>query len=96
VKNKLTDLNDALFAQLERLGDESMSSEKLAGEIDRSRAITEVAEKIIENASLQLEAFNAMKGGHGRRGLNGLVEDMPRVMGLVAATSNGNGGGHSE
>lgn len=96
MKNKLTDLNDALFAQLERLNDEELPVDKLRSEIDRTKAITDVAEKIIENASLQLEAFNIMKGGHGKRGLEGMLETMPRVMGLVAASSSGNGNGARE
>ncbi len=94
MKNKLTDLNDILFAQLERLNDEELSPEKLRGEIDRTAAITDVAQKVIENATLQLEAFNVMHGGHGRRGTLGVVEKLPRVMGLIAGTeaiSNGAG-----
>jgi len=57
LKNKLTDLNDHLFAQLERLGEEGLSGEKLQGEIERSKAITDVAKSIVGNASLQLDAL---------------------------------------
>lgn len=56
MKNKLSDLNDHLFAQLERLGDESLSSDALEKEIERSKAITSVSKSVIENASLVLEA----------------------------------------
>ncbi len=56
MKNKLTDLNDHLFAQLERLGDESLDSEKLKDEIARSKAITAVSSQIVNNARLALDA----------------------------------------
>ncbi|VUD48613.1 hypothetical protein TDB9533_01268 [Thalassocella blandensis] len=56
MKNKLTDLNDHLFAQLERLGDETLGDEKLKTEIERSKAITSIAKNVVENAALMLDA----------------------------------------
>lgn len=69
MKNKLTDLNDCLFAQLERLSDESLSGEDLASEINRAGAIVDVADKIIENAGLQLDAAKlvAQHGGDPKK-----------------------------
>lgn len=56
MKNKLTDLNNHLFYQLERLNDEDMSEEELNSEIKKAKAISDIADKIISNASLSLEA----------------------------------------
>lgn len=56
MKNKLTDLNNHLFAQLERLNDEDLSGDQLREEIDRSRAITGVSKEIVSNARLVLDA----------------------------------------
>lgn len=55
MKNKLTDLNDHLFAQLERLSDEDLSKEEIETEVRRGDAIVAVADKIIQNAALQLK-----------------------------------------
>ena len=60
MKNTLTDLNNHLFAQLERLGNEEMNADELKTEIDRSKAITNVGTTIIGNARLMLDAQNAM------------------------------------
>lgn len=57
MKNQLTDLNNHLFVQLERLGDEDLDGEKLKQEIERSKAVTKVAESVVNNAALQLEAL---------------------------------------
>lgn len=53
--NKLSDLNDHLFAQLDRMkGD--LSAEQIEQEVKRSEAIVSVARQISDNANLQLKA----------------------------------------
>jgi hypothetical protein len=61
MKNKLGDLNNALFAQLERLGEEDTKGNKLLEEINRAKAITGVAHEIILNGKLTLDAMVAVK-----------------------------------
>lgn len=56
MQNKLSDLNNHLFAQLERLGDEELSGERLAEEIARSKAVTDLAQQIIAGGALILKA----------------------------------------
>lgn len=56
MKNKLTDLNDHLFAQLERLGDEDLTPEQIETEATRAEAIVNIADQVIRNADLQLKA----------------------------------------
>ncbi|WP_028559045.1 hypothetical protein [Paenibacillus pinihumi] len=56
MRNTLGDLNNHLFAQLERLGDEELTGEKLEAEINRARAVMGVASKIIDTGALVLEA----------------------------------------
>ena len=56
MNNKLIDLNNHLFAEMERLGDEELSGDTLIQEIERARAITGVASQIIANGNLVLKA----------------------------------------
>ena len=56
MKNTLSDLNNYLFEQLERLTDDSLSDEELEKEIKRSKAVTNVSRAVIENGALALRA----------------------------------------
>ena len=60
MKNKLIDLNNHMFMQLERLNDEELSGDNLKQEIERSKAMANVARQVIDNASLALDAHKAM------------------------------------
>ncbi|MEJ7440062.1 hypothetical protein WL735_10270 [Staphylococcus hominis] len=56
MKNTLNDLNNHLFAQLERLCDEDLKGEELKEELNRSKAVSEVAKNIVSNGNLILQA----------------------------------------
>lgn len=66
-KNTLGDLTNHLFAELERLGDETLTQDEMKGEIERARAITGVAQQVIANANTMLRtvefADNRMDAG---------------------------------
>ena len=66
MKNKLADLNNHLFAQLERLGDETLTAEQIAVEVQRAEAIVDVSDQIVRNADLQLKAVHIL-ATHGER-----------------------------
>lgn len=59
-KNGLSDLNNHLFAEIERLGDEDLKEAELLEEIGRAKAITGVASQIIQNAQLVLDGEKFM------------------------------------
>ena len=74
MKNKLTDLNNHLFAQLERLDDEDLKGDQLLEEINRAKAVTGVASQIIANGTLILKAVNATRESVDR------TDDMPKML----------------
>lgn len=57
MRNTLGDLNNHLFAELERLGDEELTGEELDKEIKRASAISSVSKNIIANANVILQAI---------------------------------------
>jgi hypothetical protein len=59
VKNRLANLNDHLFEQLERLNDDDLTGEDLTREIGRAQAMCNVAGQIIANGRLVLDAAKA-------------------------------------
>ena len=66
MKNKLADLNNHLFAQLERLSEEGLTAEQIEQEVKRTDAIVGVSEQIVRNADLQLKAVTIL-ANHGER-----------------------------
>ena len=56
MRNKIVDLNNHLFAQLERLGDETLTAEQLALEVRRTEAIVTVSEQLVRSAMVSLGA----------------------------------------
>lgn len=56
MKNKLADLNNHLFAELERLSDEELTGDELQQEILRAEAVCGVSTQIISNGQLALNA----------------------------------------
>ena len=75
MKNKLIDLNDHLFAQMERLSDEALAGDKLLAEISRSKAVGGIAAHIICNARLALDAQIAIN--------DGLIKSPPKMLGAI-------------
>lgn len=63
MQNTLKNLNNHLFAKLERFGDEEMTQEKLKVEILRSEAVVKIASIIIDNANTVLRAVKLKEEG---------------------------------
>lgn len=60
MKNTLSDLNNYLFEQLERLNDDDLTDEQLQKEIIRSKAVQGIAQTIVNNATLALNTMKQM------------------------------------
>jgi hypothetical protein len=54
VRNKMSDLNNILFEQLERLNDDSLDLDQ---ELKRAKAISTVSDKLIQSADLQFRVM---------------------------------------
>lgn len=54
--NKLSELNNHLFAQLDRLSKADMTPEQIEAEIKRGQTVAAVAEQIVRGAAVQVAA----------------------------------------
>ena len=52
MKNTLTDLNNHLFEELERLNDEDLDEDQIEKELKRAEGMTKIAQQIIQNGEL--------------------------------------------
>lgn len=76
MKNTLTDLNNHLFEQLERLNDDELAGEALDRELKRADGMSRIAQQIIQNGEL---AFKTMKhmdenGYNSNKAVPGMLE----------------------
>ena len=78
MKNTLTDLNNHLFAQLERLSDEDLKEDEIKKEVARSKAITDVAHVIVDNGRLALATMKHLDE-YGNNQQRGNVPEMLEV-----------------
>jgi len=70
----LAELNRHLFAALDRLDVESLTPEQIEAEVARAGAIVDVADRITENAKVQLQAARLF-GEHGPQ----IVPHLPMI-----------------
>lgn len=76
MRNKQIDLDNILFAQLERLDDEKLKGEKLNEEVARAKAMQCIAAQIINSRKLQLDAAKMVATGEVR------AQELPDELGV--------------
>jgi hypothetical protein len=83
-KNKLTDLNDHLFMQLERLGDENLEGEKLETEIKCTHSMAAISQQVVATADLHLKAVRlSVEHGPATKGVLPMIGGKPNPMASV-------------
>jgi hypothetical protein len=78
MKNKMTDLRDHLFATLEALQDPEKPMD-----IDRARAVAEVAKVLVDSAKVEVAFINAMDGDVKTTGFIESTRDLPALPGTA-------------
>src|SRR5690625_454722 len=83
-KNKIDDLRDHLFAQLERLGDEDLVSKEgeLEREIERAKAINNLSATLINSAKVETDRVNAVHRLGKYAGSNLLRDQEKQALGI--------------
>ena len=80
MSKSLEDLNAVLFSQIDKLSIEG--SEKLSDEINRSKAMVNIADKIISNSRLVFDIYEAQGGQKS-------IENRPEILRVKKHTGNG-------
>jgi hypothetical protein len=85
MKNNLSDLNNFLFQQLERLSDQELGQEAMEREVRRTDAIVNISKQVIDNAKIALDAAELVaKHGVGRwEDMLPAVENKPKSPGVA-------------
>lgn len=74
-KNKLSDLNNHLFAQLERLNEEDLNDQQIKNEVSRAKAISGIASQVIKSAKVTIDAMKLVANG------DYTVNELPEMIG---------------
>lgn len=72
MNNSLQDLNNILFEQIERINDDSLTETELQSAIKKADGINRLATTIVNNANLQLRAYQEM----GRKAEKGIQKTL--------------------
>lgn len=83
MKNKLIDLNNHLFAQLERLSEEGLTADALAVEVSRTDALVKVSEQIIGNVTLALRGAELLAEYGGKGSFEHLLPTMGKEPNMI-------------
>ena len=81
-KNKLNDLNNHLFAQLERLNDEELTGDQVKIEVSRAKAISGVASQVIKSAKVTIDAMRLVASG------DYTVQELPEMIGMTKTSKD--------
>ena len=81
MQNKMSDMHNILMQELERLNDESLTGDALKEEIERSKAISSVAQSAINNGNLALSTAKFLDDQLSERPLvpSFMAEDTKRL-----------------
>lgn len=76
MRNKLADLNNHLFEQIERLNNEDLKGKDLKEEIDRSKAMANIATQIVQAHKVTVDAMKLIGRGNVQKDdVKGLLMD---------------------
>jgi hypothetical protein len=83
--SRLSDLNDHLFNQLDRLSKGDLTADQIDQEVKRADAIVAIADQVVSNAQTQLKAA-ALFGQYGKSILPHLPMIGPSVQPQIGKT----------